>query len=171
VWTVALDTISHALWPRLDGLLDAAERGRAERFPFGRDRRQYQAAHAVKRLMLTAATGDDVAPEAWAFEKGVHGKPRVPRGAGPWFNLFHCDGLVTLRLQPVRRTRYRRGKPGAARPQVGARYILAPAWRTVAREVAVEVTPVRLEKSAQQWQCVSVKGTGCKSRRRKHRLL
>jgi len=226
VWTVALDTIPQALWPRLAGLLDAAERGRAERFRFGRDRRQYQAAHAVKRLMLTAADGDDVAPQAWAFEKGAHGKPRVARGAGPWFNLSHCDGLVTcaasqcvelgidvenlarraplelavtcfapaeqnwlrslpapaqqtgfFRLWTLKEAYVKATGHGFAQPldalafgfdplrvtfadqalgdpatwrfeqrQVGARYILALAWRTVAREVEVEVTPVRLEK-------------------------
>ena len=94
-WTVAVDAVPEALWPRIAGLLDAAERERAGRFLFDRHRRQYQAAHAMKRLMLTAAARGSVAPEAWAFEMGAHGKPRVARGTGPQFNLSHCDGLVT----------------------------------------------------------------------------
>lgn len=94
VWTVTCDSIPETLWPRLIGFLDSAERERADRFRFDRHCRQYQAAHAVKRLMLTAATEGAVAPEAWAFAGGAHGKPRVARGEGPHFNLSHCDGLV-----------------------------------------------------------------------------
>lgn len=94
VWMVAVDAIPKALLPRLAGLLNAAERKRADCFLFDRHMRQYQAAHAMKRLMLTAAVRGAVAPEAWRFEMGAHGKPRVARGAGPQFNLSHTDGLV-----------------------------------------------------------------------------
>jgi 4'-phosphopantetheinyl transferase len=94
VWTVAIDTIPNALWPRLVGLLDAAERERAKRFLFERDRRPYQVAHGLKRLMLSMYTGGAVRPEAWAFELDVHGKPRVTQEAGPRFNLSHSDGMV-----------------------------------------------------------------------------
>jgi 4'-phosphopantetheinyl transferase len=94
VWTVAIDTIPNALWPRLVELLDAAERERAKRFLFERDRRQYQVAHALKRLMLSTYTGGTVRPEVWTFELGTHGKPRVAQEAGPRFNLSHTDGLV-----------------------------------------------------------------------------
>lgn len=101
VWMMSLDAVPKTLWPRLASLLDAAERERAERFLFNRHRRQYQAAHAMKRLMLTAAARGAVAPEAWAFEMGAHGKPRVARGAGPQFNLSHCDGLVTCAVSQL----------------------------------------------------------------------
>lgn len=94
VWTVAVDTVPSALWPRLVDLLDAAEREQAKRFVFERDRRPYQVAHALKRLMLSMHAGGAVAPQVWAFELGTHGKPRVTQEAGPQFNLSHCDGLV-----------------------------------------------------------------------------
>ena len=94
VWTVVIDAVPSALWPRLVGLLNTAERERAERFMFERDRRAYQVGQALKRLMLSAHAGAVVEPQNWAFEFGRHGKPRVARGAGPQFNLSHCDGLV-----------------------------------------------------------------------------
>ena len=94
VGTVALGTIPEPLWPRLASLLDDAERDRAARFKFERDRRQYVAAHALKRLMLSATAAATVAPEAWTFTTASAGKPHVHGGAGPHFNLSHSDGLV-----------------------------------------------------------------------------
>lgn len=116
-WTVALATISEALWPRLLDLLDNAERDRAARFVFERHRRQHIAAHALKRLMLSAIGG--APPRSWRFEAPPGGKPRVGKfrvgefrvgefgvgrsgvgkasvgpGPGPHFNISHCDGLV-----------------------------------------------------------------------------
>lgn len=94
VWVAPLDAVPAALWPRLESILDAAERERAKRFRFERDCRRYAAAHALKRLMLTASTGGAVAPQAWTFDTGPHGRPAVARGGGAHFNLSHCDGLV-----------------------------------------------------------------------------
>jgi 4'-phosphopantetheinyl transferase len=94
VWMVAVDTVPETLWPRLDGLLVTAERKRAARFLFDRHLRQYKAAHALKRLMLTSAVGGVVAPGSWAFETDARGKPRVADGAGLQFNLSHTRGLV-----------------------------------------------------------------------------
>jgi 4'-phosphopantetheinyl transferase len=95
VWTVAVDAVPRALWPQLVGLLGAEEWQRAEHFVFERDRRVYQAAHALKRLILSAHASTVVEPQTWTFEVGRHGKPRVAGGAGPRFNLSHCDGLAT----------------------------------------------------------------------------
>ena len=105
-WTVALATIPEALWPRLLDLLDTAERDRAARFVFERHRRQHIAAHALKRLMLSAMGG--APPRSWTFEAPSGGKPKVvtPRvvtpaggpGHGPHFNISHCDGLVACAI-------------------------------------------------------------------------
>ena len=92
--TVAVETVPERLRPRLAALLDWPERERALRFVYARHRHQYVVAHALKRLMLSAAAGPEVAPEAWRFETDPGGKPRVGPGAGPHFNLSHCDGLV-----------------------------------------------------------------------------
>lgn len=94
IWTLALDGIPRALWPLLAAILPAEERARAARFVFARHRQQYIAAHALMRLMLTAATDGDVAPAEWTFETGIHGKPQVSGGMGPHFNLSHCEGAV-----------------------------------------------------------------------------
>jgi 4'-phosphopantetheinyl transferase len=93
VWLLFLDTIPDKLWRKIDNLLDASEHERAARFHFIRDARQYKAAHALKRLMLTASGGAEL-PRKWKFESGRWGKPRVTAHPGPHFNLSHCEGLV-----------------------------------------------------------------------------
>lgn len=93
VWTAALDAIPEACWPRFASLLDAGERERAARFLFERHRRQFVAAHALKRLMLSAAAGA-TGPADWTFEAGAHGKPKLTGKRGPHFNISHCEGLV-----------------------------------------------------------------------------
>jgi 4'-phosphopantetheinyl transferase len=94
VWAAPVDAVPDPLWPRLESILDAAERERARRFRFERDCHHYWAAHALKRLMLTVSTGGAVAPQAWTFDTGPHGRPAVVREGGAHFNLSHCDGLV-----------------------------------------------------------------------------
>lgn len=91
VATLSLSGIDEAHWPRLAGLLSEEERARAARFRFERNRREYVAAHALKRTMLSAAAGGD--PRAWRFAAEPGGKPFVA-GGGPHFNLSHCEGLV-----------------------------------------------------------------------------
>ena len=92
VLAVALDSVPEPAWPELEVLLDASERQRAARFHLERHRRQYVAAHALKRMMLSAMTG--ACPRSWSFELAPGGKPRVRPEPGPYFNLSHCDGLV-----------------------------------------------------------------------------
>jgi 4'-phosphopantetheinyl transferase len=92
VWIVVLNEVPDALWPSAKALLDDAEQARAARFVFERHRRQYIAAHALKRLMLASLCGTP-AP-AWRFDIAPGGKPRVSDPAGPHFNLSHCEGLA-----------------------------------------------------------------------------
>lgn len=94
VGTVAIDTVAESLWPRLAGLLDHAERQRAAHFVVERDRRLQIAAHALKRLMLTACAPGFVPPKSWRFEMGAGGQPTLCDRTSPRFNLSHCDGLV-----------------------------------------------------------------------------
>jgi 4'-phosphopantetheinyl transferase len=94
VWTMTLDDIPASQWSQLYALLGTEERERAARFAFERHRRQYTAAHALKRLMLTAARQGSRQPADWSFETCTNGKPRVSGAVGPYFNLSHCDGLV-----------------------------------------------------------------------------
>lgn len=94
VWAASLDAVPDTLWPRAESVLDPAERERAKRFRFERDRRSYAAAHVLKRMMPTVSTAGAVAPQAWTFDTGPYGRPAVASGGGAHFNLSHCDGLV-----------------------------------------------------------------------------
>jgi 4'-phosphopantetheinyl transferase len=94
IWTMQLENTTDLMWLRMSRAIDAVEQERAARFVFERHRRQYTAAHALARLMLTASVGGTVHPLGWTFVTNAQGKPRVANGMGPHFNLSHCDGLV-----------------------------------------------------------------------------
>src|SRR5215510_7678522 len=54
VWWLPLDAVPDPAWRRWHALLDAEEAARAARFYFEADRRQFIAAHALARSMLSA---------------------------------------------------------------------------------------------------------------------
>jgi 4'-phosphopantetheinyl transferase len=85
-------------WQRLSTLLSDDELARAGRFRFECNRREYVAAHALARIMLSEMRGG--APRDLTFETGPNGKPYLASGEGPHFNLSHCTGLVTCALSP-----------------------------------------------------------------------
>jgi 4'-phosphopantetheinyl transferase len=79
----------------LAGLLSDAERHRASRFVFDRDRRRFTVSRGRLRQLLAARLG--VAPEAVELTYGAYGKPAVAAGpADPdlRFNVSHCDDLA-----------------------------------------------------------------------------
>lgn len=87
---------------RLYGLLDAAERERAGRFRFERDRHIYIVAHALTRTVLARFT--DVPAQAFSFVAGPHGRPEIERPSLPVrlrFNLSHTTGLVACAVSLV----------------------------------------------------------------------
>lgn len=96
---LALEGITAEQWPRLEARLDDAERARARRYAFERDRLVYVAAHALGRQLLSEWAGG--APQDWRFTVGEHGKPDVamPHG-GPRLrlNLSHTNGLAAAAL-------------------------------------------------------------------------
>ena len=74
-------------------LLSAAERTRAARFVFDRDRIAFVAAHALLRRVLSAH--GEVPPAEWTFVENAFGKPALEPGHdGLTFNLAHTRGLV-----------------------------------------------------------------------------
>ncbi|HUN40949.1 MAG TPA: 4'-phosphopantetheinyl transferase superfamily protein [Acetobacteraceae bacterium] len=76
-------------------MLDDEERCRADRFHFQRDREAFTAAHALKRAMLSEATGAPIT--SWRFRQGPYGKPEIAAGPGLQqlcFNISHTDGLI-----------------------------------------------------------------------------
>ncbi len=94
-WRAPLDRSAPELaaW---SALLSAAERERAERFHFERDRRHFIAARAMLRTLLGAYTG--VAAENLAFLYGPQGKPSLASAAGVdprlRFNVSHSNGVA-----------------------------------------------------------------------------
>ncbi len=76
-------------------MLSAAERDRANRFVFERDRRRYLAAHAGLRELLAARTG--VPAAALVFEEGPFGKPALA-GQHCSFNMSHSEDVALVAL-------------------------------------------------------------------------
>jgi 4'-phosphopantetheinyl transferase len=83
-------------------LLDAVERGRAERFVFARLRVEFVAAHALARIALARVTG--APPDGFRFRTGPNGKPEalldgcaVPAA----FSLSHTRGMVGVAVAAV----------------------------------------------------------------------
>jgi 4'-phosphopantetheinyl transferase len=84
VWRIDLDrTVAAAA-----ELLDAAERARAARFVFERDRARFATGRAALRAILAAYLGAE--PAALAFTIGPHGKPALPDG--PPFSFSNSQG-------------------------------------------------------------------------------
>ncbi|MGC3998928.1 MAG: 4'-phosphopantetheinyl transferase superfamily protein [Anaeromyxobacter sp.] len=88
VWRIDLDA-------EVEGaasLLDEAERVRAARFVFERDRRRFVTGRAALRTVLAACAG--VSAAGLSFHHGPHGKPSLP--GGPPFSFSHSQGCGLL---------------------------------------------------------------------------
>jgi 4'-phosphopantetheinyl transferase len=101
VWYVAPDEpASAALMAGAARILSDAERERASRFVFDRDRDSYIAAHTLLRLALSQRArerGARVPPARWQFRVTGDGRPEVDGGEtclGLRFNLCHTAGLA-----------------------------------------------------------------------------
>lgn len=88
-WT-DLDAAAQAL-PRCYAVLSDAERERAERFRFERDRDRYIARRGMLRTLLGERLNR--APTALSFTSNDYGKPALADG-GCAFNLSHSRGLA-----------------------------------------------------------------------------
>jgi 4'-phosphopantetheinyl transferase len=95
-----LESLSPTELGELDALLDSAERARAARFHFERDRRHYVASRGLLRRLLGAAL--DKPASALVFEYGAHGKPAISaaflQGRTLCFNLSHSAGWAMFAL-------------------------------------------------------------------------
>jgi len=94
VWRIALGA---PLTPDSDATLDAAERTRADRFHFDRDRRRFIRSHDALRRIL--ARYQDAEPSALRFLAASNGKPYLP-DRSLHFNLSHSadHALVAVSL-------------------------------------------------------------------------
>ena len=99
----------HIWWTRTDhasnpavaepwlALLSDSERQRRERFVFEEGRREFLAAHALLRSVLSRFA--PVEPAAWRFVTGPYGKPSIAapaQFADLRFNLSHSHGLAVV---------------------------------------------------------------------------
>lgn len=102
VWYASPEALSDPLIATHAGsLLSENERLRAARFLFERDHLTYVAAHALCRIALSAH--QDVAPSAWRFVAGDHGRPEIVAPSSPLrFNLSHTRGLVACAVVETR---------------------------------------------------------------------
>ncbi len=92
---MVLEPVPPAVWPDWYRLLDDTERAAASRFVQEVDRRQYIAAHALTRTMLSRFTG--IASADLRFVRGPHGKPAIHPDFGHSrleFNLSHTRSIV-----------------------------------------------------------------------------
>jgi 4'-phosphopantetheinyl transferase len=80
-------------------VLSPEERARADRFVFERDRRDFVAAHALLRGVLSSHGG--LPPDRWQFESEAAGKPFLPGQSELQFNIAHTRGLVACALSLV----------------------------------------------------------------------
>jgi 4'-phosphopantetheinyl transferase len=95
VWWMATDKVENADLDRWLKMLDDQERNRSARFHLEIDRRDFIAAHALLRSMLSSYVNSPA--HQWRFTCDADGKPRIDphiqRGELP-FNLSHTKGLV-----------------------------------------------------------------------------
>lgn len=84
--------------PRSLALLDDEERARHERYMFEHSKREFRAAHALVRTVLSEHH-PEVAPTAWRFVKNEYGRPSIDPAVLRTelrFNLSHTDGMLCL---------------------------------------------------------------------------
>ncbi len=99
VWWLSTDAAGRADIERWSATLDEDERARTARFHFDADRRDFIAAHALLRAMLTSCLG--APPDAWRFSIDANGKPGIDNRLAVGdvaFNLSHTRGLVAVAL-------------------------------------------------------------------------
>jgi 4'-phosphopantetheinyl transferase len=97
VWQASL-AVSPACLELLVRLLSKAEKDRAERFHFEKDRRRFIAARGTLRLILSRYL--EKAPETITFDYNRFGKPTLPPhlASNLRFNLSHANELALYAL-------------------------------------------------------------------------
>jgi 4'-phosphopantetheinyl transferase len=101
VWKTPLASTTAALGD-LRGVLSDAERERADRFAFEKDRARFISCRASLRLLLARYTGTP--PERIVFRYEPGGKPALAGIAGWQFNVSHSRDLAAIaisRYDPV----------------------------------------------------------------------
>ena len=93
LWRVDLDAPDALQW---QSLLSDAERARAARFVFERDRLRYRAAHGALHHLLECHAGAGIA--ARGFAEGEFGKPFLRERPDVAFNLSHSQSVALVAI-------------------------------------------------------------------------
>lgn len=99
VWLCAPSVLTEDLRAAYRDLLSGSERNRLQRFRVSHAADEFLLGRALLRTTLSRYA--PVAPQAWAFELGPHGKPFLAGpavGAPLAFNLSHTTGLVACAI-------------------------------------------------------------------------
>lgn len=82
-----------ALWTRLRSWLQPEETERADHYKDMEARAAFLIGRGMARSMLAEVTG--IAPGAWRFSEGPHGRPEIASPDTPYrFNLAHSHGMI-----------------------------------------------------------------------------
>jgi 4'-phosphopantetheinyl transferase len=92
VWRLAVDALP---WQQCENVLSPDEGGRARRYQFEKDRRQFVVTRAVLRVLLGNYL--KTTPERVVFNYGEYGKPSLAEpGSGIRFNVSHSGELALI---------------------------------------------------------------------------
>lgn len=132
-----------SLAPASLALLSSAERARAQRFVFARDRVRYVQAHAALRQLLAQALGQ-ADPAALVFGARADGKPWLPAAPRLRFNLSHSADTAVIALSDQAEVGVDVEHPHAL-PDALA---LAAAHATAAERAALATLPTPAQRAA-----------------------
>lgn len=102
IWTAMLDTQPGVTMQHLRSVLSDDERARADRFHFERDRRRFEIARGILRMLLGRHVGRPA--REIEFEYGPNGKPALSSRSGKphvHFNLAHAEGMAVYAFTRV----------------------------------------------------------------------
>lgn len=94
IWWMRTGETASADWSAVERILAVAERARAHRFYFERDRSSYCAAHAMKRLLSASLLACD--PQTIGCDYNPWGKPELIESNGLRINWSHTHGLAAV---------------------------------------------------------------------------
>jgi 4'-phosphopantetheinyl transferase len=96
IWFRVTRSMSAQAIDQARSMLSLDERARSDRFVFERDRRDFVAAHALLRGMLSHY--GQLPPDGWKFASEASGKPFLIDQSELQFNIAHTRGLVACAL-------------------------------------------------------------------------
>ncbi|MBI2929402.1 MAG: 4'-phosphopantetheinyl transferase superfamily protein [Verrucomicrobia bacterium] len=139
LWLACLDVAPETL-SQWEQILSVAERARASRFHFEKDRRHYLAAHAILRFLLGTYLKMD--PAQLQFAADTLGKPHVLNDAKPSSLSFNLSDSAGLALYGVTRGRrigvdLEKVRPGLSPEAIAASFFSRGEIRTL-RSLPIE---------------------------------